>query len=58
MQKVEDYAENKLGLVKVQPCQIQYVQLTDKDMVEVSGDSGGITGFFQNLFHSVLEYFD
>jgi hypothetical protein len=57
MSKVEDYATNKLGLVKVQSYQIQYVQLTDKDRVVVNGDAGGITGFFKNLFSSVLEYF-
>lgn len=58
MPKVVDYAENKLGLVKAQPCQIQYVQLTNKDRVEVNGNYSGIAGFFQNLFHTVLAYFN
>lgn len=57
MQKVEDYATNKLGLVKIQPYQIQYVHFTDKDNVEVNGDGLSIEGFFENLINSVVEYF-
>jgi hypothetical protein len=57
MTKVEDYAVNKLGLVKVQSYQIQYVHLTNTDKVEVTDDASGITGFFKNVFNSVLEYF-
>lgn len=57
MQKVEDYAVNKLGLVKIQPYQIQYIHLTDKDNVEINGNGLGITGFFENLINSVVEYF-
>jgi hypothetical protein len=58
MQKVEDYAVNKLGLVKVQPFQIEYIHLTDQDKVEVTGDSTGIIGIFKNLINSVMEYFE
>jgi hypothetical protein len=58
MTKVEDYATNKLGLVKVQSYQIQYVHLTDKDKVVVSADDPGVTGFFKKVFNSVLEYFE
>lgn len=56
--KVEDYAVNKLGLVKIQPYQIQYVHLTDKDKIEVSNDDSTITGFFNHVFDSILEYFE
>lgn len=57
MQKVEDYAVNKLGLVKIQPYQIQYVHLTSKDNVEVSGSNLDFTGVFENVINSVVEYF-
>lgn len=57
MSKVEDYAVNKLGLVKIQPYQIQYVHLTDKDNVVVSSGDSGISSFFKNLFNSAKEYF-
>lgn len=55
--KVEDYASNNLGLVKTQAYQIQYVQLTNEDKVEILGNSGGIQGFFQNVINSIEEYF-
>jgi cell division protein FtsL len=58
MQKVEDYAVNKLGLAKVQPFQIEYVHLTNQDKVVVSGGGTGISGSFKNLIHSVMEYFE
>lgn len=55
--KVEDYALNNLGLVKTQSYQIQYVQLTNQDKVEVLGNSGGVQGFFQDVINSIEEYF-
>lgn len=55
---VEEYAVDKLGLVKVQPYQIKYVHLTDTDKVEVSEDDSGVTGFFKHIYDSVLEYFE
>jgi hypothetical protein len=58
MSKVEEYAVNKLNLVKVQSYQIQYVHLTDKDKVVISDDHTGVTGFFKGVINSVLEYFD
>lgn len=56
LEKVESYATNKLGLVKVQPYQIQYVNLTDKDNVEVSGKTGDVPDFIQNIINTVKEY--
>lgn len=56
LEKVESYATNKLGLVKIQPYQIQYVNLTDKDSVEVSGNSGATPDFIQNIINTVKEY--
>lgn len=57
IQKVEDYAVNKLGLVKIQPYQIQYVHLTNKDNIEVNGNGLDFTGYFENVINSVVEYF-
>jgi cell division protein FtsL len=38
LDKVEDYAENTLGMVKVENYQIQYVDLSGQDKVVVSGN--------------------
>lgn len=57
MSKVEDYAVNNLGLVKTQSYQIQYVQLTNQDKVQILGGNNSIEGFFQNVISSVEEYF-
>ncbi len=37
LDKVEDYAVNELGMVKVQNYQVNYLNLSDGDTVEVSG---------------------
>lgn len=55
--KVEDYVSKNLGLVKTQSYQIQYVQLTNEDKVEVLGNSGGVEGIFQNVINYIEEYF-
>lgn len=57
MQKVENYAVNKLGLVKIQPFQIEYVHLNGTDKVEVSNDNFLVFGFFKNIADSIMEYF-
>lgn len=56
LEKVETYATGKLGLVKVQPYQIQYINLTDKDNVEVTGKTGALPDFIQNIINSAKEY--
>lgn len=37
LDKVDDYARNKLGMVKVSDYQVNYVKLSEADSVEVSG---------------------
>jgi len=57
IQKVEDYAVNQLGLVKVQPYQIEYVNITDKDKVQVGSNNFDIIGFFKGVINSIVVYF-
>lgn len=57
MTKVEDYAINKLGLVKIQPYQIQYVHLKNTDNVEITDNAADVENFFKNLFYDIMEYF-
>lgn len=57
MSNVEDYATNKLGLVKTQSYQIQYVKLTNEDRVQILGKSDDIGTAFQNIMNMIEEYF-
>lgn len=38
LEKVDQYARNELGMVKISDYQVNYVKLSDADAVEVSGD--------------------
>ncbi len=37
LEKVDEYAKNTLGMVKISDYQVNYVKLSDEDAVEVSG---------------------
>ncbi len=58
-EKIEDYAENVLGMVKAESYQINYIDLTEGDEIVVSGDktvenkpdvSGKIKSLFAYIF--------
>lgn len=60
LEKVEDYAQNTLGMVKIESYQIEYIDLSGEDQVNISGgkqvsksgdDSGG-----KSKFAKLLEY--
>ena len=36
--RIEEYAENELGMVKAESCQINYIDLSEGDEIVVSGD--------------------
>lgn len=57
MSQVEEYATSKLGLVKVQPYQVQYIHLTNTDKVVVSSDKTGMPAVFANVIDFFKEYF-
>lgn len=58
LQKVENYAVNNLGLIKINPYQIQYVNITNKDKVEISSRENPVFAFFKNLYDDIMEYFN
>ncbi|MBP5460356.1 MAG: hypothetical protein J6Y62_09415, partial [Clostridia bacterium] len=37
LEKVDQYARNELGMVKISDYQVNYIKLSEEDMVEVSG---------------------
>lgn len=56
LSKVEDYASNKLGLVKIQPYQLEYVNLTNKDNVEITGKQNPAAEIFNNIINNIKSY--
>lgn len=56
--KVENYATANLGLVKTQPYQLQYVNFTDKDNVQLKDSSNFITKAFADLINNIKAYFN
>ena len=54
-EKIENYAENVLGMVKAESYQISYIDLSEGDKIVVSGDrtldeNGNITKKIKELF--------
>ena len=57
MNNVEDYAEKTLGLVKMEPSQVEYITLTKGNAIEIPQEQNA--GFFETIqqaFHNFLEY--
>lgn len=55
--KVEDYAENKLGLKKLDKSQIEYVEVPKENVVEVvKTEDEGLAVKIKNWFSNALEY--
>lgn len=55
--KVEDYAENELGLVILDKTQIEYVEIENGNTIEViEKDESGLWTSVKNWFDEVLEY--
>lgn len=43
LEKVDSYARNELGMVKISDYQVNYVKLSDQDAVEVSGGKNHVS---------------
>lgn len=57
LEKVEDYAQNTLGMVKVENYQITYLDLSGQDAVHVSGGKrAGVQGEEETALTKLLEY--
>lgn len=56
---VEEYAQNQLGMVKIDPSQIKYIEITNPEMTEVSNAGttlGDAVAGLMRSFTAVLEY--
>ena len=56
LKNVEDYAENVLGLKKLDKNQIEYVQLQTDNVVEIPKENNNIFVKIKNKFNDILEY--
>lgn len=59
MDEVEQYATDTLGMVKLDNSQIEYVELTNPDLVTVADDSMTLRGLWSALaarFSALVEY--
>lgn len=55
--KVEDYAENELGLVKLDKSQIEYVEIESENVIEViEKEDDSVWSSIKSWFDGVLEY--
>ncbi|NCB28969.1 MAG: hypothetical protein EOM63_04320 [Clostridia bacterium] len=56
---IEQYAQNKLGMVKMDVNQIEYIEMANPDRIEVSRQNGSLHGAISGLvksFNAILEY--
>ena len=56
---IAEYAENTLGMVKLNPSQIEYIELAGEEGIEVSSSApatGGLVGSLVRGFTALLEY--
>lgn len=51
---VEDRARNALGMVKADKSQVEYLDLSQADLVEIPDDGGGAPAFVSGLIKSLL----
>jgi hypothetical protein len=56
LKNVEEYAENVLGLRKLDQSQIEYVMVYDDSFVEIAEEEVGVLGGFKKTMEKVLEY--
>lgn len=57
LNKVEEYALNNLGLVKISPSQIEYIKLSKSNQVVVKKvDESNFFVYISNRFNDFLEY--
>ncbi|NLP26637.1 MAG: hypothetical protein GX365_04740 [Clostridiales bacterium] len=56
LKNVEDYAENVLGLKKLDKSQIEYIQIQTDDVVEIPEEEENIFIKIKNTFNEFMEY--
>lgn len=58
LENVEDYAENVLGLKKLDKSQIEYVQLHKDNVVEINTTQSNFFVDVKNKFYEIVEYLE
>ncbi len=56
---IERYAQNTLGMVKMDANQMEYIEMANPDRIEVSRQNGSLHGAVSGLvksFNAILEY--
>lgn len=54
---VEDYAENVLGMQKIDSSQIKYIKIQTSDVVNIPEKKKGLVATLKSLFDRCVEYF-
>lgn len=54
---VEDYAENVLGMTKIDSSQIEYIKIQTDDVVNIPQQKEGLLSKIEGLFDDIVEYF-
>lgn len=54
---VEDYAENVLGMKKIDASQIKYIQIQTDDVVSIPEHDEGLMSKIKKFFNRCVEYF-
>lgn len=54
---VEDYAENVLGMQKIDSSQIQYIEIQTDDVVSIPEQDESLAAKLKRLFDACVEYF-
>ena len=54
--KVEEYAEDVLGLQKTQKSQIKYIRMNTESMTEVAEEGTNVFVSIKDWFDGILEY--
>lgn len=54
---VEDYAENELGMQKIDSSQIKYIEIQTDDVVSIPQQDEGVIAKIKSFFDKCVEYF-
>ncbi|MCD7890893.1 MAG: hypothetical protein LUG26_03735 [Ruminococcus sp.] len=57
VKNVEDYAENVLGMQKIDSSQIEYIKIQTDDVVNIPEQNEGLGTKIKNFFERCVEYF-
>ena len=56
LKNVEDYAENVLGLKKLDKSQIEYIKIQSEDVVQIPVEEQSFFSKLKDALHNIVEY--